>query len=80
MIDCPTGAFWRGPLLEHRKNKDLACLDKLGRLHLSRTQRLRFYLMYVGKPRLEAAEGRRLDSGASTPINKSESGVATAES
>ena len=60
MIDCPTGAFWRGPLLEHRKNKDLACLDKLGRLHLSRSQRLRFYLMYVGRPRLDQADRRRI--------------------
>lgn len=60
MIDCPTGAFWWGPFLEHRKNKDLACLDKLGRTELSRTQRLRFYLMYVGRQRLTSADRKRI--------------------
>ena len=60
MIDCPTGTFWWGPLLEHRKNKDLACLDKLGKSALSRTQRLRFYLMYIGKPRLEQEDRNRI--------------------
>lgn len=60
MIDCPTGTFWWGPLLEHRKNKDLACLDKLGRVQLSRTQRLRFYLMYVDRARLEPADKKRI--------------------
>ena len=60
MIDCPTGSFWWGPFLEHRKIKDLACLDKMGRAELSRTQRLRFYLMYVGRQRLEPADRRRI--------------------
>ena len=60
MIDCPTGAFWWGPFLEHRKNKDLACLDKLGRTELSKTQRLRFYLMYVGRERLTQADRKRI--------------------
>ena len=60
MIDCPTGAFWWGPFLEHRKNKDLACLDKLGKTQLSRTQRLRFYLMYVERSRLQSADKKRI--------------------
>ena len=60
MIDCPTGAFWWGPFLEYRKNKDLACLDKLGRTELSRTQRLRFYLMYVDRQRLTPADRKRI--------------------
>lgn len=60
MIDCPTGAFWWGPFLEHRKIKDLACLDKFGRVQLSRTQRLRFYLLYVGRQRLEPADRQRI--------------------
>lgn len=60
LIDCPTGAFWRGPLLRYRIVKDLACLDKVAKYHLSRTQRLRFYLDYAGHARLSAADKRRL--------------------
>lgn len=59
-IDCPTGAFWFGPLLRYRIIKDLACLDKLGKLELSRTQRLRFYLQYRGKRRLERDDKRQI--------------------
>jgi len=47
-IDCPSGRFWRGPLLRYHIIKDLACLDKLAHVHLSRSQRLRFYLHYAG--------------------------------
>ena len=60
MIDCPNGAFWRGPLLRYRIVKDLACLDKIGKYRLSRTQRLRFYLDYAGHDRLSAADKRRI--------------------
>lgn len=59
-IDCPTGAFWHGPLLRYRVVKDLACLDKLGRLVLSKTQRLRFYLEYRQQPRMTAADKRQV--------------------
>jgi len=59
-IDCPSGAFWRGAFLRHRIVKDLACLDKLARVHLSRSQRLRFYLRYAGHARLTAADKRRI--------------------
>ena len=59
-IDCPTGAFWWGPFLEHRKIKDLACLDKMGKYQLSRSQRLRFYLMYVGRQRLTPTDRKRI--------------------
>lgn len=55
-IDCPTGGFWWGPFLRYRRVKDLACLDKLAKYHLSRTQRLRFYLDYVQGRRLSAAD------------------------
>ena len=61
-IDCPTGAFWWGPLLSYRKIKDLACLDKVAKYHLSRTQRLRFYLQYRGHERLSAADKRKVRS------------------
>ncbi|MEK8078709.1 lipopolysaccharide kinase InaA family protein [Pseudomonas sp. XK-1] len=60
LIDCPTGAFWWGPLLRYRMVKDLACLDKVAKYHLSRTQRLRFYLQYRGRERLSAADKRRV--------------------
>ncbi|PAU60810.1 heptose kinase [Pseudomonas sp. PIC25] len=60
LIDCPTGAFWRGPLLHHRVIKDLACLDKVAKYQLSRTQRLRFYLQYRGRERLSVCDKRRI--------------------
>ena len=60
MIDCPGGSFWWGPLLGHRKIKDLACLDKLGKQYLSRNQRLRFYREYSGKQRLDPAAKRQI--------------------
>lgn len=52
LIDCPSGDFWWGPFLRYRVIKDLACLDKVAKQHLSRTQRLRFYLQYKQRPRL----------------------------
>ncbi len=52
LIDCPTGSFWHGPFLQRRIVKDLACLDKVAKYQLSRTQRLRFYLQYCQRKRL----------------------------
>jgi tRNA A-37 threonylcarbamoyl transferase component Bud32 len=49
-IDCPLGAYWFGALLAYRQIKDIACLDKLARRHLSATQRLRFYRLYRNYP------------------------------
>lgn len=60
LIDCPTGGYWYGAFLAYRKIKDLACLDKLGSRYLSRTQRLRFYLDYIGHDRLSADDKRRI--------------------
>lgn len=59
-IDCPNGSYWKGPFLQYRIVKDLACLDKLAKYHLSRTQRLRFYLDYVQRPRLDAGDRQRI--------------------
>lgn len=62
-IDCPTGDFWRGCralMLRHRLIKDLACLDKVAKYHLSATQRLRFYLQYRGHQRLDSRDKRRI--------------------
>lgn len=59
-IDCPTGSFWWGPLLRYRIDKDLACLDKVASQVLSRSQRLRFFLQYLGRARLNAADKRQV--------------------
>jgi len=56
LIDCPSGDFWWGPFLRRRIVKDLACLDKVAKQCLSRTQRLRFYLHYQQRPRLVPAD------------------------
>lgn len=60
LIDCPSGGFWWPPFLEYRIVKDLACLDKLARRHLSRSRRLRFYLDYARKKALDADDKRRI--------------------
>ena len=60
LIDCPSGRFWPGPFLRYRIVKDLACLDKLGKRHLTRTRRLRFYLDYAERARLDADDKRRI--------------------
>lgn len=60
LIDCPTGAFWRGPFLQRRIIKDLACLDKVAKYQLSRTQRLRFYLQYCQRKRLVEKDKPRI--------------------
>ena len=60
MIDCPAGGFWWGPFLQYRIIKDLACLDKVGKYQLSRTQRLRFYCQYTGRRRLAAEDKKRI--------------------
>ena len=60
LIDCPTGAFWRGPFLQRRIIKDLACLDKVAKYQLSRTQRLWFYLQYCQRRRLVDKDKSRI--------------------
>ena len=60
LIDCPAGTFWWGPFLRYRTVKDLACLDKVAKYHLSRTQRLRFYLQYRCRDRLNDSDKRRI--------------------
>jgi hypothetical protein len=60
LIDCPTGAFWWGPFLQRRIVKDLACLDKVAKYQLTRSQRLRFYLQYAQRNRLTQADKARV--------------------
>ena len=56
----PNGEFWRGFWLKYRITKDLACLDKLAKYHLSNTQRLRFYKQYRQCDRLDVADKKRI--------------------
>ncbi len=60
LIDCPSGCYWGGMFLRYRMIKDIACLDKVAKYHLSRTQRLRFYLEYSRKQRLSDEDKRRI--------------------
>ena len=60
LIDCPAGTFWWGPMLRYRIIKDLACLDKVAKHHLSNTQRLRFYLQYCQRRRLNAYDKKQI--------------------
>jgi tRNA A-37 threonylcarbamoyl transferase component Bud32 len=60
LIDCPSGRRWIEPFLGYRIVKDLASLDRLASQHLSKTQRLRFYLYYAGHDRLNASDRKRI--------------------
>ena len=60
LIDCPSGGYWWQPFLSYRIVKDLACLDKVAKYHLTRTQRLRFYLDYAQHARLTAGDKKRV--------------------
>ncbi len=60
LIDCPAGTFWWGPMLRYRIIKDLACLDKVAKYHLSNTQRLRFYLQYCQRTRLNSQDKQQI--------------------
>ncbi|MDX5444673.1 MAG: heptose kinase [Zoogloeaceae bacterium] len=60
LIDCPSGMRWIEPFLSYRIVKDLACLDKVAKYQLSRTQRLRFYHRYTGRRRLDEADRKRI--------------------
>lgn len=69
-IDCPQGRCWPWPLRSQKIDKDLWMLDKLGRQKLSRSQRLRFYLLYRGVQRLDAADKQRLRRIANKPAKR----------
>lgn len=60
LIDCPSGSYWWGVFLHYRIIKDLACLDKVAKYVLTRTQRLRFYLEYVQQARIGTEDKRRI--------------------
>jgi RIO-like serine/threonine protein kinase len=52
LIDCPLGGFWRGSFLHYRIVKDLFNLNSDAKRHLSKTQRMCFFLRYCNTPRL----------------------------
>lgn len=54
-FDCPSGKQLSPLLFRRGRLKDLACLDKIGRKRLRRTQRLAFYKYYVGCDKLTPA-------------------------
>jgi hypothetical protein len=58
LIDCPSGATWIEPFFGYRRIKDLACLDKVAKRTLRRTQRLRFLLRYLQQEKLRSADKR----------------------
>jgi len=57
-IDCPVGKKCFGPMLRRGIIKDLACLDKIAKYQMSRTDRLRFYKAYSGHNRLTRRDKR----------------------
>lgn len=55
-FDCPSGKRLPALLFRRARMKDLACLDKVGRMRLRRTQRLAFYKYYAGCGKLTAQD------------------------
>ena len=53
LIDCPSGSVVNTFLFERGRVKDLACLDKVAKYNLSKTQRLSFFMMYCQKNNLD---------------------------
>ncbi len=60
IIDCPLGRRLFGPLFQRGIVKDLACLDRVAKRYLSRSQRLRFYKKYQGTDRLTTRHRRQI--------------------
>lgn len=60
IIDCPQGRYSFGPFFARGVIKDLACLDKVAKVVLTRSQRLRFYLKYKNKERLDDMDKREI--------------------
>ncbi|MCP3852710.1 MAG: heptose kinase [Gammaproteobacteria bacterium] len=60
LIDCPSGMKWFAPFLEYRIIKDLACLDKIGKYELSRSQRMAFYKDYAQCGKLTLKDKKRI--------------------
>ncbi len=59
-FDCPLGRRWYGGLQRRGAIKDLGCLDSVARSVLTRTQRLRFLLLYRQEERLTPGAKRQI--------------------
>jgi len=64
-LDLPFASRFSGPLPERSRLADLACLDKDSRMVLSSSERLRFFLAYRGRLRLEPGDRAALQTIAS---------------
>lgn len=60
IIDSPLGRHVPRLLIARRIVKDLACLDKVAKYRLTRTQRLRFYLRYKDMDRLRSEDKKEI--------------------
>ena len=60
LIDCPLGRRMPRPFLARGRIKDLACLDKVAKKQLSKMERLRFYLAYKGKSRVDVVDKKEI--------------------
>jgi len=60
IIDCPQGRKLVGPLFRRGVLKDLACLDFDAKYRLSKTMRMRFYLKYRERDRLNSRAKREI--------------------
>jgi hypothetical protein len=59
-IDCPGGSYQWGPFFQYGRIRDLACLYKDLHRHFSKTELLRCFLAYVGRPHLNASDKKLL--------------------
>lgn len=59
-IDCPLGRKYPFFLMERGIVKDLACLDKVAKYHLSVSSRMKFYHRYTHKTKISVQDKRRI--------------------
>lgn len=59
-IDSPLGRQYPWPLKGRGIVKDLSCLDKVAKYHLSNSSRMYFYHRYTNKAKIDAADKRRI--------------------
>ncbi|MRI31610.1 heptose kinase [Endozoicomonas sp. OPT23] len=62
LIDCPAGEILPSAIAGRKKIKDLACLDKVAKLCLSKTQRVRFFKIYTSSSKLSLKDKQTIES------------------
>ena len=70
LIDCPAGTITHPLFLKRGTVKDLACLDKVARNTLSRTQRLKFYLLYRKRESINTSDKLFLNKVSTFFLNR----------